>query len=283
MEQIIDLGEVNSLKENKVLFGENKKTTLVNSKIVFKGKNNILFLEDDVNIKDSTLSFEGDNSVIYLSSNHNIYLLNVIAHSDSVFYMGEKNYMNGKLNAICSERKHIVIGNRGLFSFGIWLRMADPHIIYDIESRQRKNITKSIFLGDHIWVGQSAMILKGTKMGSGSILGAMSLISNKTIPSNTIWGGNPAKQITSGIFFTNDVVHRYTPEQTEKSMINEDDIFIYNKDDSTLSFDEIDKALTDAKDANERLDYILKNLRGYKEKNRFFVGEMKSKKKRFGK
>ena len=197
--------------------------------------------------------------------------------------MGEKNYMNGKLNAICSERKHIVVGNRGLFSFGVWMRMADPHIIYDIETKKRKNITKSIFLGDHIWVGQSAMILKGTKMGSGSVLGAMSLISNKTIPSNTIWGGNPAKQITSGVFFTNDVVHRYSEEQTEKSMTCNDDTFIYKKDASTKSFDEIDKALTDAKSSEERLEYIQKNLRGHKEKNRFFIGEEKTKKKRFGK
>ena len=35
------------------------------------GKNNILFIENGVNIQDSTFYYEGDNSVIYVSKNKN--------------------------------------------------------------------------------------------------------------------------------------------------------------------------------------------------------------------
>lgn len=275
MEQITNLNEVSSLEENKVLFPEeNDQITLDNTKIIFKGKNNIVFIENEVKIKDSNILFEGDNNVIYLSSNFNIYLLNVTCYNESVFYMGENNYTNGKLNAILSERKHIVIGDRGLFAFGIWMRLADPHLIFDANTGERKNVTKSIFLGDHVWVGQGAMVLKGTKMGSGSIVGAMSLVSNKTIPSNTIWGGNPVKQIAKDKFFTGDVVHRYDEEKTNWSMKCDKDLFIYKHEDGvTKSFDEIDEALSAAKTSEEKLDYVINNIRNYKQKNRFYIGE----------
>ena len=282
MEQITNLNEISSLTENKVLIPEGSdKITLDNTKIVFKGKNNIVFIENEVKIKDSTILLEGDNNVIYLSSNFNTYLLNITSYNDSVFYMGENNYTNGKLNAILSERKHIVIGNRGLFAFDIWMRLADPHLVYDANTGERKNMTKSIFLGDHVWVGQNSMILKGTKMGSGSVVGAMSLVSNKTIPSNTIWGGNPVKQLANDIFFTGDVVHRYSTEQTKNSMTCKADTFIYRKDETTRSFDDIDKALTDAKTSEEKLEYVKKNIRGSEEKNRFYIEETKKKKKLF--
>ena len=68
------------------------------------------------------------------------------------------------MNVILSEQKHLFIGNDCLLSFGIWVRNADPHLIYDVESHKRVNPTKSIYIGDHVWIGQSAMILKGRKV-----------------------------------------------------------------------------------------------------------------------
>ena len=44
-----------------------KEAKLASSKIIFKGTGNILFLEDGVQLKNSTISFLGNNSIIYLS------------------------------------------------------------------------------------------------------------------------------------------------------------------------------------------------------------------------
>lgn len=83
---------------------------------------------------------------------------------------------------------------------GIWIRNADPHLIYDINTKKRINNTKSIFIGDHVWLGQSVIILKGTQIASGSIVGAMGLVSETMIPSNECWGGVSAKRIRGGVF-----------------------------------------------------------------------------------
>lgn len=92
------------------------------------------------------MTFNGNNSVIYLCRNKHLYKLDVVTYNNSAFYVGQNNYFNGKLSAILSEQKHIFIGDDGLFSFGIWMRIADPHLIYHTDSKKRINPTKAFIL-----------------------------------------------------------------------------------------------------------------------------------------
>ena len=277
VERISDLNKVDELTENKILFQDDKENVfLKNSEIIFKGKNNIVFLENDVTLRDSTMIFEGNNNVVYLSSTTKLYLLKVTTFNNSVFYMGENNYLSGTLYATISERKHLLIGDEGVFSFGLFIRLADGHMIYDVNTHERINPSKSVFIGDRVWLGQDSIILKGTKIGSGSIVGAKSVVSGKTIPSNTVWGGNPAKQIKKDVFFTKTSVNGFKAKKTKKTMVNEDDLFIYEKEEGiTKSFGKIEKDFNKIKDPEEKLQYIIENIRNCKEKNRFFVGEAK--------
>ena len=92
IERISDLNNADSLKENKILFQDEKENVSLNSsEIIFKGKNNIVFLENNVNIQDSTLIFEGDNNVVYLCSSSKLYLFKVTTFNNSLFYVGENN------------------------------------------------------------------------------------------------------------------------------------------------------------------------------------------------
>ena len=282
MEVVNSTQAIGQLKDNSVLMEtEDGNVNLENTKICFKGRNNILYLEDGVHLKDSTIIFEADNSVVYLSKNKNKYLLNVTLNNNNALFIGQDNYMNGKLNIVLSEQKHVLIGNRCLFSFGIWIRLADPHLIYDSIDKGRINFSKSVFLGDHVWISQSAMILKGTKIGSGSIVGAMSLVAGKEIPSNTSWAGNPARKLRDNVFFTGDCVHKYKEEQTEKSRKCLCDEFIYSYEEGkTKSFLEIDRTLSSFNNAEEMLKYLQKEIRGCKDKNRFYIPQTSEKAKK---
>ena len=187
---------------------------MVNSSVTFTGKNNVFFCEKRVKLNNTNIKFNADNAIVYLCENNNDYKLSLNVYNGNVFYSGKNNYFNGVMNVILSEQKHLFIGNDCLLSFGIWVRNADPHLIYDVESHNRINPTKSIFIGDHVWVGQSAMILKGTQAESGSIIGAMSVVSNKKIDANSSWAGNPAKKIKDGVFWNRPCVHTWTEKQT---------------------------------------------------------------------
>jgi acetyltransferase-like isoleucine patch superfamily enzyme len=54
--------------------------------------------------------------------------------------------------------------------------------------------TKPIHIGKHVWIGIRCIILKGVTIGDCSIVGAGSVVT-QSIPPNTIFAGNPAKQI----------------------------------------------------------------------------------------
>lgn len=51
-----------------------------------------------------------------------------------------------------------------------------------------------IHVGDNVFIGSFTKILYGVNIGSNVIIGAGSLV-NKDIPSNSVWGGIPAKEI----------------------------------------------------------------------------------------
>lgn len=257
---------------NKILY---HNPELINTKIDFKGKNNILICEESVILKNSYINFEADNSIIYLSSNKNFYFLHISINNESVLYIDENCYFNNKLYLILSESKNIFIGKNCLFSFGIWIRLADAHLIYDIDTMHRINFSENIYIGDHVWIGQEVMLLKGTHIGSGSIIGAKSLISNKKIPSNSIWGGNPAKEIRNNIFFDERTVHKFKKEETENSMHYNNTKWIYNQSKYTLGFEYLEK-INNKKNNNEKIKFLIK-LRNNSSHNRFYMGEENNK------
>ena len=242
-------------------------------KITFNGSGNILFLEKE-NIKlraGSKITFCGSNGLCYLSSSNKDYALDISIHNNCSFACGSDNYFNGVLRAVLSEGRSFLIGNSCLFSFGIWVRLADPHLIYDCASKERINYSKDVVIGDHVWIGQDAMLLKGSVIGSGSIIGAKSLISGKTVNSNSVWGGNPVKQIRNGTFWEESCVHTWDAEKTNKFRVMDTNRFIFSSDKSTLDAPKVMEHLKSLNTPEERLEFIKENLRSKKLNNRFYV------------
>lgn len=256
--------ELNRLDNGNRFIGTPPK--MKDSVIRFQGANNVLFCEPGVSLERSSLSFHKNDSLIVLGRSHDSYKLSVSINNRNTLFIGRENYFNGILNIVLSERKHFFVGSDCLFSFGIWVRTADPHLIYDCESKKRRNPSKSVYIGDHVWIGQAAFLLKGTEAASGSIIGAGAIVSGKHIPHNTVWGGNPAKMLSKGIFWDPSCVHAWSQEMTVASMEYDRyvkrmqdrriDAFIYHADSETaVPFSEIDRTL-DRMSTEERLQYL---------------------------
>jgi len=274
---IIESKEQVKTPKKNIIIGDPKMDT--SSVIEFRGKGNILVAEENVRLSDSRIVFCGDNALVYLSSNtKHVYKIVLDAWRETTIYFGRDNYYNGALHAVISERKNLIVGGNGVFSFGIWIRTADPHLIYDIHTKQRINESKSVFIGDHVWLGQNALLLKGNRIGSGSIVSAACVLSGKTVESNTIYAGNPGRMIKEDIFFSGASVHNYTRKQTKESRTFEGNNFIFENK-NALDMNRIDRELSKEKEAESRLE-ILKDLlvSTENEKNRFFIGRQGDKK-----
>lgn len=262
---------------------EGEFPNLKNSEIRFNGKNNILYCEPEVVMTDSVLTFNGDNSIIFLGRNRHEYKLGVSLHNDSVYYIGKNCYINQKMTVILSEQRHCFIGDNCLFSWGVCIRNSDPHLVYDCETRKRINPTKSVYIGDHVWIGQDCLILKGTEIDSGSIIGGMSVVANKKIPNNTSWVGNPVRQIRSNIFWDGDCVHSWKKEKTSSGNCYDDYIAKFHKDyknyqndgwiykydsNEEITYEDIECNLNKDNKSVLKLEYLIQ-LAADKKKNRF--------------
>lgn len=266
MEILSKVGDVSTLQSNTVILGGNN-IRLSESKFLFKGQRNILYLDDNINIKNSLIEFNGDGAACFIGSNKHSILLRATMHNNTACYVGTNIYFNGCLALSTSEQQNIILGNDCLFSFGIWIRTADPHLIYDIETGSRINLSKSVLIGDHVWIGQHALILKGACIGSGSIVGGNAVVTAKRYPSNVILAGNPVRIIRENAFYSSNCVHQYTDKQTSASMYKRDPAAVFNHSSESLNPDELFHALTTA-NADEKLKILL-SLAKNKAHNRF--------------
>lgn len=58
----------------------------------------------------------------------------------------------------------------------------------------RSHEPREVLIGDNVWIGEGAKILKGVSIGQNSIIGAGSIVT-QNIPENVIAAGNPCKVI----------------------------------------------------------------------------------------
>ena len=255
--QITNGNELLNLENNEFI-GEVPKLT--NSQININGKNNTLVCEENVNLWNSRIDFNGDNSIVYLSSNSFDYAVNISINENNICFIGKNNFFNGITTIVLSESKNVIIGSNCLFSYEVSLRVADVHLIYHTKTKERLNPSKSIYIGDHVWLGQNALILKGTRIGSGSIIGANSVLSNKIVPSNTTFAGSPARLTKEDTFWIGYSVHPWNEKTTKEYSKFDSENFVYTPDDNSLDFGKIELDLNNIQNHEDVIFYIIANF-----------------------
>ena len=69
---------------------------------------------------------------------------------------------------------------------------------------QRLNPPQDIEIGDHVWLGTRVLVLKGARIGSGTVVGAGSIVAG-TLPSDVLAVGSPAKVVRENVVWTRDM------------------------------------------------------------------------------
>ncbi len=108
---------------------------------------------------------------------------------DAKIVIGDQVGMSGTVIG-CAES--ITIGNNVLLGGNTFVTDFDWHPL----KRDGKDIARSrpVVIEDDAFVGMNVIVLKGTHIGRGSVIGANSVVSG-VIPPGVIAGGNPCKVI----------------------------------------------------------------------------------------
>ncbi|HSI68466.1 MAG TPA: acyltransferase [Planococcus sp. (in: firmicutes)] len=101
-------------------------------------------------------------------------------------------YLNSNSRIYCF--KEITIGHGVAISEEVVIRDSDNHSILAPDYE----MSKPISIGNHVWIGFRAAILKGVTIGDGSIIAAGAIVT-KDVPPNCLAAGVPAKIIKRNI------------------------------------------------------------------------------------
>lgn len=101
-------------------------------------------------------------------------------------------YCTSGVQIVCAKK--ITIGDNVAIARDVIIRDNDAH---QIIGKKHESI-KEVVIGNNVWIGNRAIIMKGVKIGEGSIIGAGAVVT-KDVPSHTIVAGVPAKVIQENI------------------------------------------------------------------------------------
>ncbi len=70
------------------------------------------------------------------------------------------------------------------------------HVVDFVDGKSQRHLfdTQPVFIGDHVWLGEKAIVLKGVSIGSYSVIGAGAVVT-KSIPEWSIAVGCPARVV----------------------------------------------------------------------------------------
>ena len=136
----------------------------------------------------SLFKFHGTN-VIFFPMHSSFSYKNIVLGND--VYIGP--------GACFSSNTSIIIGNKIMFGPNVTIMAGDHNIsqigkyMYDVEDKIGNN-DLPVIIEDDVWVGTGAIILKGVKIGKGSVIGAGSVVLKDVEPFSIV-AGVPARKI----------------------------------------------------------------------------------------
>ena len=192
---------LNYSKSNKL---HSKRSSFVKSSVNLKGNLNVVKLQQ-VSLMNSSIYIDGSNNLIEVDQNTHLNNLNIIIKgSDCKIKIGKNTTFFGGRVVNEGLENIIEVGNDCLFSDQVEIWSSDTHPIYNADNVQI-NTDKPIYIGNKVWVGCRASILKGVKISDGAVLG-FGTIATKDVPKQTVSVGFPNKVIIENIKWERDYI-----------------------------------------------------------------------------
>ena len=165
-----------------------------------KGKGNSLTLGRGSMVANCKIRIDGSNQAVEIGEN-------CLYHAGKIYlrYNQGQHIRIGDETTIedayllTDEDASIEIGRDCMFSKLVHLRAGDGHSVLDVESGTRINHARNIVIGDRVWIGRGACVLKGAVIPSECIVGANAVVTRKYQQTGCAIAGNPAAVVREGV------------------------------------------------------------------------------------
>lgn len=104
--------------------------------------------------------------------------------------IGERTFLNRNVEIICAQA--VSIGADCAISWDVLITDTDFHTLSGSER------TAPVQIGDRVWIGAGAAILKGVRLGDGVVVAAKSVVT-KSVPARSLVAGNPARVVRTDV------------------------------------------------------------------------------------
>lgn len=164
-----------------------------------QGKNNTVIINPGCYFSNVHIYVHGNNNSIIIGEH-------CIANSAEFWVEDDNNSINvgcntrfaGKIHIACIEGKTVKIGKDCLFSSEVVIRTGDSHSILNLNNK-RINPSENVEIGNHVWIGNRAIILKGVTVPNDCVIGTGAILTKRFSENNTIIAGIPAEIIKQDI------------------------------------------------------------------------------------
>lgn len=112
---------------------------------------------------------------------------------DARLAIGESTYFTGG-TVLCTES--IEIGESCAIGWDVTIMDSDMHPL--VVEGEPSPMTKPIKIGNHVWIGAGARILKGVTIGDGAVIAGGAIVTKEVAP-RTLVGGNPARLLKKDV------------------------------------------------------------------------------------
>lgn len=195
---------VNFLRKNsqgearkaKLLFPTRHTVLNIHKKayIAFKGSMIIGYKRIRGSRLETRLAVEENGSLTVESGHVSIYYgSDILVFKGADLTFQGQAIINQKVQIICMDS--ITIGSDVMISRDVIIRDNDGGHEIMVDGYKK---TAPVIIGNHVWIGQGAMIMKGVTIGDGAIIAAGAWVANNVKP-NALVMGDPARTVQKNI------------------------------------------------------------------------------------
>lgn len=169
-------------------------------RITVSGTDNLIEIGDMSTMSGVSISIQGSHNRIVLGERAFLSGCAFCVEDDgNEITLGEHTYIYEGTELSAIEGTRLLLGKDCLLSAGIMLRTGDSHGIWNGDGT-RANPSGDITVGDHVWIGRDAKVLKAARIPSGCVVGTGAVVTRGSgSAENAVYAGIPARPVKTGI------------------------------------------------------------------------------------